>query len=136
MKRLIFLILMIAIVVVSCNKEDALEPSANFTTNIENNTLMAGEGFTIYLDDVQGEFLVYFRGHNLESTYDASDPTRTGTIIPTDADSLQITGYPVNILNDTTFVFTVVASSSGNWAEDYLQDVKSIDINVLAPQER
>lgn len=115
----------------ACNKEDALKPSADFTTNIENNTLMAGERFVVYLDNVQGEFLVYFRGHTLQNTYDPDDPTRRGTPFQPERESLTIPGY--NPPADTVYVFTIVASSSGNWGNDYLQDVKSISINVKVP---
>lgn len=119
------------VVVTSCNKEDPIKPSADFTTNIENNTLMAEEGFTVYLDNVQGEWLVYFRGHNPQSTYDPNDPTRVGTAFSPERTSLNIQGYNTSV--DTVFVFTMVASSSGNWGNDYVQDVKSISINVKVP---
>lgn len=133
MKRILFTftVLSILVVISSCNKEDPLTPSADFTTNIENNTLNAGEGFTVYLDNVQGEFLVYFRGHNLENTYDPDDPTRRGTPFSSELESINIPGYNPTV--DTEYVFTVVASSSGNWGEDYVQDVKSISINVVVP---
>ncbi|MBW6534827.1 MAG: hypothetical protein K0B11_07460 [Mariniphaga sp.] len=110
-----------------CNKEEAISPSADFTTNLQNNTAKRGKSFTIYLDNVQGEFLVYFRGNTEQNTYSADDPTRLGTPFSTDLDSLVIPAY--NNLGDK--VFTVVASSSGNWAKDYFQDVKSITITVV-----
>lgn len=109
-----------------CNTEDPITPSADFTTSLQNNTVKKGKGFTIYLDNVQGEFLVYFHGDAETNTYDASDPTRLGTSFSTDLDSLNIAGYSAT----GEYVFTVVASSSGNWAEDYVQDVKSITIKV------
>ena len=132
-KRILVLLsaLMLMVVFSSCNKEDPLTPSANFTTNIENNTLMAGQGFTVYLDDVQGEWLVYFRGNNLESTYDPDDPTRRGTPFSSEREFLNIPGYNPTV--DTDYVFTMVASSSGNWGKDYVQDVKSITIHVKVP---
>lgn len=133
MERTLFLIAVVALMVFfnACNKEDAIKPSADFTTNIENNTLMAGEQFTVYLDNVQGEFLVYFRGHTLQNTYDPNDPTRRGTPFAAERDSLIIPGYIPSA--DTVYVFTIVASSSGNWGNDYLQDVKSISVNVNVP---
>lgn len=127
MKKLsLLLVLAMTAGLLSCNREDAIEPSADFTTSIENNTLAQGQGFTVYLDNVQGEFLVYFRGHNLQSTYDPDDPRRTGTSISTDSETVEVAGYPA----PGEYVFTMVASSSGNWAKDYLQDVKSIIITV------
>jgi hypothetical protein len=127
MKKLsLLLVLAMTAGLLSCNREDAIEPSADFTTSIENNTLAPGQGFTVYLDNVQGEFLVYFRGHNEQSTYSPDDPRRTGTNVSTELESVEIPGYP----SVGEYVFTMVASSSGNWAKDYLQDVKSITITV------
>lgn|SRR5690606_18487666 len=128
MKRtFIFSFIIALLVAYGCNKEEAITPSADFTTNLQNNTVKRGRSFTIYLDNVQGEFLVYFRGNNEQNTYSADDPTRLGTPFSNDLDSLVIPAY--NNLGDK--VFTVVASSSGNWAKDYFQDVKSITITVV-----
>jgi hypothetical protein len=128
MKRtFIFSVLIFLLVALGCNKEEAITPSADFTTNLQNNAVQRGRSFTIYLDNVQGEFLVYFKGNNDQSTYSADDPTRLGTPFSNDLDSLVIPAY--NNLGDK--VFTVVASSSGNWANDYFQDVKSITITVV-----
>jgi hypothetical protein len=112
--------------VLGCNKEEAITPSADFTTNLQDNILKRGKTFTIYLNNVQGEFLVYFKGATEETTYDSNDPTRLGTPFSTDLDSLVIPAY--NSAGD--YIFTVVASSSGNWAKDYFQDIKSITIKV------
>ena len=119
--------MVVLLVAFGCNKEEAITPSADFTTNLQNNTLKRGRPFTIYLDNVQGEFAVFFRGNDLPNTYDANDPTRTATPFSTSLDSLVIPAYN----QPGEKVFTVVASSSGNWAKDYLQDVKSITINVI-----
>ncbi len=128
MKRaFIFSVIIVLLVAYGCNKEEAITPSADFTTNLQNNTVKRGRSFTIYLDNVQGEFLVYFRGNTEQNTYSTDDPTRLGTPFSTDLDSLVIPAY--NNLGDK--VFTVVASSSGNWAKDYFQDVKSITITVV-----
>jgi hypothetical protein len=123
---LIFSTLIILLITAGCNKEEAITPSADFTTNLQNNTLKKGVSFTIYLDNVQGEFLVYFKGNNEASTYNPEDPTRVGVNFSVDLDSLVIPAYN----NAGDYVFTVVASSSGNWAQDYLQDTKSITIKV------
>lgn len=128
MKQLIiFSAFILLFFVFGCTQEDAITPSADFTTNLQNNTVVKGKGFTIYLDKVQGEFLVYFNGANETTTYSATDPTRTGTPFSTGLDSLVIPSYSAS----GDFVFTVVASSSGNWAKDYLQDVKSVTIKVV-----
>ena len=128
MKRiLIYTTLIFLLIAFGCNKEEAITPSADFTTNLQNNTLKKGASFTLYLDNVQGEFMVYFKGATEATTYSATDPTRTGTPFSADLDSLIVPGYSAS----GDFVFTVVASSSGNWAEDYLQEVKSITIKVV-----
>ena len=128
MKRIILLSAVILLITFTgCNKEEAIMPSADFTTNIQNNTLKRAQSFTVYLDRVEGEFLVYFRGNNETNTYSADDPTRQGTNFSRDLDSLLITGYN----NPGDYVFTIVASSSGNWAKDYFQDIKSIQISVV-----
>jgi hypothetical protein len=131
--RLVLISIGLIWMLAACNKEEALKPSADFTTNIKNNTLAPGQDFTLYLNNAQGEFLTYFKGNTLINTYDANEPTRRGVSINTGLDSLVITGYPASLKNDTTFVFTLVASSSGNWAKDYLQDVKSITISIDVP---
>jgi len=125
--KIIFLALLI-VSILACNKEEGVKPSADFTTNIQNNLLPTGKNFTVYLDNTSGEFLVYFKGGTEETTYDPVDETRLGTVISNDTDSVVVTGYN----NPGQYVFTIVASSSGNWGEDYLQDVKSVTINVEA----
>jgi hypothetical protein len=115
------------LIVIGCNKEEAITPSADFNTNLQNNTLKKGTSFTIYLENVQGEFLVYFKGNTEETTFNPEDPTRLGTPFSVDLDSLEIPAYN----NVGEYTFTVVASSSGNWAEDYIQDTKSITITVV-----
>lgn len=109
-----------------CNKEEALKPSADFRTNLQNNTAKAGRSFTVYLDKVQGEFLVYFRGVTEQTTYSPTDGSRQGVSFSASLDSLVIPSYN----SPGQYVFTMVASSTGNWAKDYLQDVKSITITV------
>lgn len=112
--------------ILGCNKEDPVQPSAEFTTNIQGNTLQRNQGFTVYLDRVQGEFLVYFRGLTEATTFSPTDKTRLGTPFSNELDSLVFAGYP----NAGEYTFTIVASSSGNWAQDYVQDVKSLTITV------
>jgi hypothetical protein len=125
MRKTVFFVVLLT-VILSCNKEDSIRPSAEFTTNIENNTLKMGQDFTVYLDKTKGEWLVYFRGATESITYDPEFPNRRGINVSVGTKSVDITGYA----NPGEYVFTVVASSSGNWSRDYLQDVKSINITV------
>lgn len=106
-----------------CNKEEPLPVSARFTTNIQNNTLTTKQGFTVYLENAEGEFLAYFKGATEENSWG------TGYGIPIDAatDSLKISPYGA----EGTYTFTLVATSYGNWGETVDQDVQSIDINVI-----
>lgn len=107
-----------------CNKEAPMPVSAKFTTSIQNNTLTTKQGFTVYLEDAEGEFVAYFKGATEENSWG------TGYGIPIDAatDSLKISAYGV----EGTYTFTLVATSYGNWGETREQDVQSIDINVIA----
>ena len=120
---------MLLLFILGCNKEKAIKPSADFTTNIQNNTVATGKSFTVYLDNTSGEFLAYFKGGSEETTFSETDETRLGVAVAKDADSLVVQGYN----NPGQYVFTMVASSSGNWGEEYLQDVKSVTISVQEP---
>lgn len=152
MKKYALLMVFGVLVFAGCNKEEPQETSADFTTSIENGTLEEGEGFTVYLDNVTGEFLTYFSGNKQSTIYDPEEPRREGTAIDTEADSIDIRGYRITadtlvfdgeeLINDTIdgvvhkdFVFTMVAASSGNWSEDYVQDVKSMRITVTRELE-
>jgi len=126
MKNKFIILVLVVFSLFGCTKEKALKPSADFTTNIQDNTLKTGEEFTVYLENASGEFLVYFKGATEATTYDSADESRLGTVIDSDVDSLVVSAYN----NAGQYVFTIVASSSGNWSKDYLQDVKSITINV------
>jgi hypothetical protein len=121
-------ILLIIVLLVACNKEPAITPSANFTTSLNNNTVAAGQPFTLYLKDVTGEWAVYFKGDDPSTTFDPEFYRAEGVNIDLGLDSIVVGGY--NIAG--TYPFTVVASSSGNWAEEYLQDIKTITLNVTA----
>lgn len=122
----IFAFLTLLLILFACNKEEAIDPSAEFSTSIQNNTLQVGEGFTLFLENTQGDFLVYYKGATEETTYSPTDETRIGTPVSNDVESLEMSGYN----NPGQYQFTVIASSTGNWGEDYLEDVKSITINV------
>ena len=127
MKNNIFILATLALFLLpySCNKEEPAPVSAAFTTNLQNNTMTAGERVTFYLEDATGEFLTYFRGDNEENSYG----TGYGTILDVGTDSLALPYYNVG-----TITFTLVATSYGNWGETVNQDVQSVDITVVADE--
>lgn len=125
MKKYISLLAILGLVLASCTKEDPQPTSAKFTTNIQGD-LAVGEAFTIYLEDATGEFLSYFKGYEEEDSWG----TGYGTNIEVGADSLRISGYA----KDSTYTFTVVATSYGNWGETTAQDVQSVEITVVVEE--
>jgi hypothetical protein len=135
MKRAILLIpaFLLILALSSCNKEEPLEVSAKFTTNIQNGTLTAKQSFTIYTGETTGEFLTYFKGGKVETTYG----TGFGIAIEPGIDSVLMTpyGWAVQESPDTTYTLTLVATSYGNWGETVAQDVQSIDIKVVPEPE-
>ncbi len=112
------------LVLTACVKEEPGDTSANFTTNISNNTLGTGAGFTVYLDNASGDFLTYFKGDTEESTY--GNQGAAGIAIDADSDSVVVSGYS----DAGTYTFTLVARSFGNWSEDIAEDAQSITITV------
>lgn len=125
-KLTIIAILIAITTMVSCFKESAIEPKAKFTTNLTDNTAYAGESFYMYLDETQGDFLTLFPGTSEGKTYSAEDGTRTGTTINTALDSFEVTLYN----NMGEFEMTLVASSVGEFGEEYLQDVYTLPLTV------
>lgn len=126
MKKLILGILSMALLTVSCVQEPAIEPSAKFNTKLVDGVAFAGETFYIYLDGAKGDFYALYRGFSEATTYDENDPSRTGENISTDTDSVGIT-----FQNAGEYTVTLVATSTGNWAEDILRDVYSLTLNVM-----
>lgn len=114
------------LVLAACNKEEPMPVSAKFTTNIQNNTLAANRGFTVYTSETEGEFLTYFRGSSEESSYG----TGYGTSMELGTDSLVFSSYGI----EGTYTFSLVAISYGNWGETVIEDVQSIDIAVVAAE--
>ncbi len=125
MKKTIYIFAAISLVLAlwSCNSEDPLPVSAKYTTNIQNNTLRVGQGFTVYTSETKGEFLSYFRGNSEETTYG----TGYGTSIEVGTDSLVLSTYS----SAGTYTFTLVAISYGDWGKTVLSEEQSIDITVL-----
>ncbi len=110
----------------SCTKEPAVQPNAHFTTSLVDNTAYAGESFNIYFTQTSGDFYALYDGMSASSTYDPEDHSKVGVNIVNTTDSLSM-----NYRNPGEFDITLVASSSGNWAEDYLTDVYSMHITVV-----
>jgi hypothetical protein len=109
-----------------CNKEDALEPSADFTLGLNDNTGYVEEPITLYLTNVVGDFLTLYRGDAASNTYSP--------------DSAVVKGFPLDKNIDSTSVkynasgvyqLTLLAATSGNWARDYLTDVKTVQVTIL-----
>jgi len=132
MKKLISKVIVAALIIgfgtmVSCFKEKAIEPNATFTTNLTDNTAYAGQSFYMYLDQTAGEFLTLFPGTSEGKTYSDEDGTRSGTNISTSLDSFELTLYN----NRGEYPMTLVASSVGEFGDEYLQDVYTIDVTVV-----
>ncbi len=119
-------ILLGSVALFSCTKEPPIKPNAKFSTKLVDNTAYAGETFYIYFTNTSGEFFTLFTGVTDKSTYDPNDPTKTGTAITSVVDSFPITSYN----SAGTYPLTLVAASSGNWAEDYEKSVYTLDVTV------
>ena len=117
-------LLLFIIIIVGCNKEPAIDASAEFSLNKTN--LEVRESFVLFADKIEGEWAVYLKGNDSTTTYSKDFYRAIGTPIDLDLDSISIPAY--NFAGE--YSFTVVASSSGNWAEDYLQDVKTVTVTV------
>jgi len=126
MKTILTSLIFIIVFLAACNKEPAMKPSADFTTNLNNNTIQTRTPFVIYTDKIVGEWAVYFRGADSISTYSKDFYGAQGVSIDLELDSITVRQY--NVAGE--YSLTVVASSSGNWGEEYLQDVKTITITV------
>ena len=111
------------VTLLSCNHEKPLEPIANFTISGDNNTVYAGESFYMYLDQAQGDFLTLFSGINAGKKYNPDDPTVVGNNIDPSLDSFEVTLYK----SLGVYRMTLVASSSGDWGDVYVQDTFGID---------
>lgn len=126
MKKILVTLFTGVLIFTSCNKEPAVTPSANFSTKLNDNTAFAGETFYIYLNGCTGDFLTLFRGLTASTTYDPENPAAQGTTVDLNADSLAVTYN-----NAGEYQLSLVASSSGNWGEDYEMDVKTVMVNVV-----
>jgi len=109
-----------------CNKEDALEPSADFTLNLTDNTGYVKEPVTLYLTNVVGDFITLYRGDAANTIYNEDSAIVKGIAVGKNEDSVN-----VNYNNAGVYQLTLLAATSGNWAEDYFTDVKTVQVTIL-----
>jgi len=109
-----------------CNKEEALEPSADFTLGLNDNTGYVKEPFTLYLTNVVGDFITLYRGDAPNRIYHKDSTLVKGVPIDKQLDSVE-----VSYNNAGVFELTLLAATSGNWAEDYLTDVRTVQITIF-----
>lgn len=128
MKKILSLILIVAVAgSFSCVKEPAPDVSADFTTNLVNNTLKMKQDFVVYLHNVEGDFITYFDGSSPTKVYSDTLLNASGRAIDANLDSAVVRGYR----SPGEYEFTLVVSSYGNWGEDLNRDSKSIMITVI-----
>lgn len=131
MKNKVLYILAISVFfMLSCSEQEPAEVSAEFTTNIVNNTLEVKQNFTIYLDQAKGEYFTYFKGDAPTNVFDPNSFNAKGIAVEEGVDSVLITSYRI----PGEYQFTLVATSWGNYGEDFNQEYKSIDITVTEAQ--
>jgi hypothetical protein len=109
-----------------CNKEEALEPSADFSLSLADNTGYVKEPFTLYLTNVVGDFITLYRGDAPERTYGTDSILVKGLPVDKQLDSMKVVYSSTGV-----FQLTLLAATSGNWAEDYLTDVKTMQVTIL-----
>ena len=127
MKKIVIVFLTTFVLLASCNEEPAIEPNAQFSTKLVDNTSIAGETFYIYLDNCTGDHITLFRGMTPGSTWNP-DTATNGSPIDRSSDSVAI-----RYVFAGEYPLTLVASSSGNWGEEYLVDVYTVNITVVEP---
>lgn len=130
MKKISFLFaltaLALTVAIQSCVKEPAVEPNAKFDTKLVDNTAYAGETFYLYFKNTRGDFWTLFSGLTPATTYDPANPKVTGTVVLNNTDSLAMT-YG----NPGTYPLTLVATSSGNWGEEFKKDAYTLNLTVV-----
>lgn len=127
MKKIVIVFLTTFVLLASCNEEPAIVPNAQFSTKLVDNTSIAGETFYIYLDNCTGDHITLFRGMTPGSTWNP-DTATNGSPIDRSSDSVAI-----RYVFAGEYPLTLVASSSGNWGEEYLVDVYTVNITVVEP---
>jgi hypothetical protein len=112
-----------------CNKEDALEPSADFTLNLTDNIGYVKESFTMYLVDVVGDFITLYKGDSPNNTYHKDSTVVRGLSVDKAVDSITVIYNKAGV-----YQLTLLAATSGNWAEDYLTAVRTVQITIVDRQ--
>ena len=109
-----------------CNKEEALEPSADFTLSLTDNIGYVKEPLTLYLTNVVGDFITLYKGDAPDRIYSVDSTLVKGIPVDKQLDSINV------IYNNAgVYQLSLLAATSGNWAEDYLTDVKTVQVTIL-----
>ncbi|MCK5135455.1 MAG: hypothetical protein KAR19_06665 [Bacteroidales bacterium] len=127
MKKNSILLLITVFSLLSCTKEPAIEPNAQFSTDLDGSTAIAGEAFNILLNNCTGDFLTLYQGLTPKTTWNP-DTATSGTPVDKSLDSVSI-----KYANPGKYPLTLVASSSGNWGEEFPVDVCTENITVVEP---
>jgi hypothetical protein len=109
-----------------CNKEEALEPSADFTLSLTDNTGYVKEPVILNLTNVVGDFITLYRGDAPERTYNKDSDLVKGFPVDKQLDSISVLYSSAGV-----FQLTLLAATSGNWAEDYFTDVKTVQVTII-----
>jgi hypothetical protein len=109
-----------------CNKEDALEPSADFTLGLTDNTGYVKEPLTLYLTNVVGDFITLYRGDYANNTYNKDSAVVKGIAVDKSADSISMTYN-----NAGVYQLTLLTATCGNWSDDYFTDVKTVQVTIM-----
>jgi hypothetical protein len=109
-----------------CNKEDALEPSADFTLGLTDNTGYVKEPLTLYLTNVVGDFITLYRGDYANNTYNKDSAVVKGIAVDKSADSISMTYN-----NAGVYQLTLLTATCGNWSADYFTDVKTVQVTIV-----
>ena len=115
------------LLIASCTKEPAIVPNAQFSISLEGSTSITGETFYVYLDNCTGDQYALYKGFTPGSSWNP-DTATTGIPIDNSTDSVS-----VKYVNPGEYPLTLVASSSGNWGEEYLVDIHTAHITVVDP---
>ncbi|MDD6210130.1 MAG: hypothetical protein PUB21_05950 [Bacteroidales bacterium] len=123
--RLITLFFFTALLVSSCTKENMIEPNASFQTSFGKEgkeEASAGVPFYVYVNHKDAEFFTLYNG---TAGHVYGEAGATGENFG-NSDSLSVTYSEPGVYN-----LTVVASSTGNWAEDFKRDVRTVEVTVI-----
>jgi hypothetical protein len=125
LKNILPILFFLGMLIWGCTKEDALEPSADFTLSLTDNTAYVKEPFTMYLTNVVGDFLTLYRGDAANNVYNVDSAVVKGLPVDKDEDSTTVTYNASGV-----FQLTLLAATCGNWANDYFTDVKTVQVTV------